>query len=690
MTTSQNSSDTICQNCGKICKTVGGLKLHLKANKCGPSQQKRNAASTQQQVFPNNEGETNSPSSEPETFPVCQPTDPTPPAPPPSTPPDPDPDRDPPELIAFEWGDQSSESINNLIASAYEKVVFWRKNLFLLPTSQAGKEYIDETSRLLNAWAHDSPLDTLAFKAIMIMPNLLLQKPFKSSKTRDHVKTLERRLNSWKNGNLDDLVAECQTIQDNLPSFSNPKTIGEISKKFAKRMMKGNVNGALKLLTENMQDGLLPLNDQTLELLRAKHPEPRAAFEEIMLPDEPRHIHPILFESITSETIMKAAIKTKGGSGPSNMDADGWRRILLSKSFGDSSSNLCQAIANVTKKLCTRECRNIDALLASRLIPLNKNPGLRPIGVGEILRRIIGKAVVAVTRDHIAKSVTSLQVCAGQEGGCEAAVHAMRSIFDDDETEAVLMIDASNAFNAVNRQVFLHNVKVVCPEIATFVTNCYSSPARLFVIGGFELLSQEGFELLSQEGTTQGDPIAMAVYAVATIPLLLMVINATSESYEKQTKAEAYADDFSAAGKINGIKCWWNNLCRLGPMFGYYPEAKKCWLIVKPSHLQKAEEKFCDSDINITTEGKRHLGASLGSNSFRDEYVSKKIDTLCAELLVLSEIARIEPHCAYACFVSGFKNKHEDDTWYLAAHDSTRQHHRYEIHPSDHWWNCCQ
>jgi len=131
----------------KICKTVGGLKLHLKANKCGPSQQKRNAASTQQQVFPNNEGETNSPSSEPETFPVCQPTDPTPPAPPPSTPPDPDPDRDPPELIAFEWGDQSSESINNLIASAYEKkVVFWRKNLFLLPTSQAGKEYIDETS----------------------------------------------------------------------------------------------------------------------------------------------------------------------------------------------------------------------------------------------------------------------------------------------------------------------------------------------------------------------------------------------------------------------------------------------------------------------------------------------------------------------------------------------------------------
>ena len=137
-----------------------------------------------------------------------------------------------------------------------------------------------------------------------------------------------------------------------------------------------------------------------------------------------------------------------------NIDADGWRRILLGKSFGNSSSNLCQAIANVTKKLCTQECQNIDALLASRLIPLNKNPGLRPIGVGEILRRIIDKAVVSTTRNHITKSVTSLQVCAGQECGCETAIHAMKSIYDDEETEVVLLIDPSNAFNAVNRQAF--------------------------------------------------------------------------------------------------------------------------------------------------------------------------------------------------------------------------------------------
>jgi len=124
----------------------------------------------------------------------------------------------------------------------------------------------------------------------------------------------------------------------------------------------------------------------------------------------------------------------------------------------------------------------------------------------------------------------------------------MKDIFSEEDTEAVLLIDASNAFNSVNRQGFLHNINIICPEIATFVSICYSKPSRLFVIGGVEILSQEG--------TTQGDPVAMAVYAVAVIPLLLMIIEITSKLPGKQIRTEAYADDFSLAGSINNIKIW--------------------------------------------------------------------------------------------------------------------------------------
>ena len=113
------------------------------------------------------------------------------------------------------------------------------------------------------------------------------------------------------------------------------------------------------------------------------------------------------------------AIKARGGAGPSGMDADGWKRILISNSFGESSTDLCKAFAEVIKKIFIEkdQLSSLETFLACRLIPLDKNPGLRPIGVGEILRRIAGKVVVYVIREDIILSVGSLQVCAGHEAG---------------------------------------------------------------------------------------------------------------------------------------------------------------------------------------------------------------------------------------------------------------------------------
>ena len=446
-------------------------------------------------------------------------------------------------------------------------------------------------------------------------------------------------------------MKEGQAIQDTLKSSDKPKTVAEISKRFAEMMQKGNVNGAIKLLTNNMKNGILPLNEQTLNLLKQKHPKVSKASEEVLLPDIPEIVHQMKFENITEDTVRKAIMKTKGGSGPSGMDADGWRRLFISKSFGQNSIDLCKAFARVIRKLCTVTDlhHSLEAFLACRLIPLDKNPGLRPIGVGEVLRRVAGKVVVSTIREDILKSVGSLQVCAGHEAGCEAAVHAMQQIFHEQDTEAVLLIDASNAFNSINRNVFLHNVNVICPAIAIYVKNCYTIPSRLFIIGGCELISEEG--------TTQGDPIAMAVYAVAVIPLILMILEITNQLPDKKTKMAAYADDFSAGGSVENLKHWWDALCHLGPKFGYYPEATKCWIIVKPCFEEKVKQYFKDTEIKITKNGKRHIGAVVGTNEYKHEYVSEKIDVWINELQMLCEIAKLEPQAAYSCFVSGYKHK---------------------------------
>ena len=60
----------------------------------------------------------------------------------------------------------------------------------------------------------------------------------------------------------------------------------------------------------------------------------------------------------------------------------------------------------------------------------------------------------------------------------------MHTIFESDDTDAVLLIDHSNVFNPLNRAAALHNFRVLCPIIAIYAVNTYRQPARLFVIGG--------------------------------------------------------------------------------------------------------------------------------------------------------------------------------------------------------------
>ena len=90
-------------------------------------------------------------------------------------------------------------------------------------------------------------------------------------------------------------------------------------------------------------------------------------------------------------------------------------------------------------------------LMACRLVPLNKNLGLRPIRIGDCLRRIIGKAVLTILKEDIIEQAGSLQSCAGVKGGIEANIHAMKEMYDDEGSQGPIQADASNAFNLLNK-----------------------------------------------------------------------------------------------------------------------------------------------------------------------------------------------------------------------------------------------
>ena len=163
------------------------------------------------------------------------------------------------------------------------KIVHWKQNLFMMPNGAPGEKYIEEITRLLKLWIQDLLLKSIALKAIHIMPALLLQKPSKNLKSKDHLVSLERRLKLWEEGNISNLVHEEETIQERRKISEKGMNIEKISLKFKNMMSKGNVNRVLKLLTENMSNRILPLNDEILEMLKQKYPEANESPQEALL-----------------------------------------------------------------------------------------------------------------------------------------------------------------------------------------------------------------------------------------------------------------------------------------------------------------------------------------------------------------------------------------------------------------------
>lgn len=542
----------------------------------------------------------------------------------------------------------TEEETNTWIHKTYQEAVGWHgSNLFEPPKCAATTTVAKEMAALINCFTQDKPLAPYALMTFFVLPKLLFQKTHSKTSTSDNVKAVTRRVNLWLNNDLEELLREARTIQSKLPRLSQ-KNRGpdDKARTFADRMRQGNVSSALRALKEEEAGGVLPINRETIRLLHDKHP-PASASDGLRLQGGHIPPNPVIYEVITGEMVWKKSLQTHGSAGPSGLDARGWRRLLSSALCGTAGSDLCSALATLARKLATTACHHLGALTACRLIPLDKRPGCRPIGIGEVIRRIVGKCIMAVVKEDVRRAVGNLQVCAGQQAGGEAAIHAMREIFSDDECEAVLLVDAKNAFNTMNRKTMLHNIRIKCPSLATFVENTYSVPSDMYVNS-----SDKVTVVKSMEGTTQGDPVAMAMYALG-LSVLQDII-----AFEKTSvKQVAYADDLSGAGKLTHLKEWWQLVNDNGHIIGYTPNAAKSVLIVKPELYDRGVEIFHGSGVVITKEGQRHLGAVIGTNDFKEKYVGEKVGEWVKEVDALTNIARTEPHAAYSAYTHGLQHR---------------------------------
>lgn len=81
-----------------------------------------------------------------------------------------------------------------------------------------------------------------------------------------------------------------------------------------------------------------------------------------------------------------------------------------------------------------------ETLMAFRLIPLNKNPGVRPIGIEKVIRRIIGKEILKITGSDVQVADDPLKSCGGHESGADASIHATNEILEEDHVKGAFLV----------------------------------------------------------------------------------------------------------------------------------------------------------------------------------------------------------------------------------------------------------
>ena len=128
----------------------------------------------------------------------------------------------------------------------------------------------------------------------------------------------------------------------------------------------------------------------------------------------------------------------------------------------------------------------------------------------------------------------------------------------------------------------------------------------------------------------------MSIYAISLQPLISLLLNRST------AKQCWFADDATGAESLEEVKQWWDALREAGPPLGYYPNSKKCWLVVKPEKEGRAKEMFA--------------GTALGSRSYLEQYVGGKVEDWVVELTRLAEFARSQPQASYAAFTFGLRH----------------------------------
>ena len=267
-----------------------------------------------------------------------------------------------------------------------------------------------------------------------------------------------------------------------------------------------------------------------LESLQSKHPPAPSNIEIIPTPTNIPSI------TTSSQDIREA---TRSFSGSSGGGVDGLRPIHfqdhISNQTAEAGNRLILSLTSLVNTFLNGQISDFARILffSANLTALRKKDGgIRPIAVGNILRRLASKVTNQFASHEVANFLRPFQLGVSVKNACEAAVHSAR-IITKSPKYILAILDIKNAFNSIRRDILLRKCLMNCPEIFRLASLAYGSPTTLMAN-----------ENLTNSDVQQGDPLG---------PLLFSLAIHDIASSMKSNFSVWYLDDATIAGDPRSV-----------------------------------------------------------------------------------------------------------------------------------------
>lgn len=364
-------------------------------------------------------------------------------------------------------------------------------------------------------------------------------------------------------------------VKHNIKNLTDPIVINHAKKttknsslslRVEAKVSEGDVRGAVKLLLST--DSLATDDTVTCNLLKEKHPLPS---RQLVFPNEPDETTIAMVTTV--ETVLTSIFSFHNGSS-AGIDGISPQHLkdLTASTNGEAGTKLITSLTKLTNLMLSGKVNKeiCKVLYGARLIALTKkDKGIRPIAVGSTYRRLTAKIACKDVRDLVSSYLKPTQIGFSIKGGCEAAVHACRTYIKSNRgnRKVILKIDFKNAFNSVERDEMLRNIRMKSPSIYPFMWQCYSSSSILFF--GKD-------QIMSEVGAQQGDPCGPLAFSLIIQPIIENLLSELNIWY---------LDDGTLGGDPETI---------LNDLKYIIQECKKIGLEINPA---KCELFFCGDQI---------------------------------------------------------------------------------------------